>query len=65
MKARTDLHCYAIRRKNWMNLMKEYPIYKKIMNVKFTRFYLHKVYFPIIRLKQIDIDKFDVRNDFE
>ena len=65
IRARTDLHCYAIRRKPWYNLMREYPNYEKILNRKFLNFYLNKVHLRLKKLKQIDIDKYDKRRDFE
>ena len=64
-KARTLLKCYGIRRKNWLNLMDEFPRFNNSLKVKFFNIYVRQVYWPILKFKNIDIAKYNKRRDFE
>lgn len=64
-KARTMLKCYAIRRKNWMNIIEDFPKFNNALKVTFFNNYLRQVYWPILKFKNIDIAKFNRRSDYE
>ena len=64
-KARTMLKCYAIRRKNWMNIMEDFPKFNNALKVTFFNNYLRQVYWPVLKFKNIDIAKFNRRSDYE
>lgn len=63
-KAHTNMMCYSIRRSNWNDIMNEYGELFRIVKQKCFNFYFNQVYRPMIRLKKIDIQSIDARNDY-
>ena len=64
-KAKNQVKCYAIRRKNWMNMMDDFPKYNNALKVTFFNIYLRQVYWPVLKFKNVDIAKFNKRKDYE
>ena len=64
-KSRTVLSCYAIRRKAYKDLLNDFTVFEDCLKVKFFDNYLKQVYWPLIKLKNIDIEKFNVRDDYQ
>jgi len=46
-------------------MVNQFPKFKNILNGKFLSFYLNQIHMPLTKMKKMDIDKFDVRRDFE
>ena len=64
-RAKTDMVCYAIRKANWIALMKEFSIFRNDIAAKFFQFYYLNIYSPILKRKQQDINFYDKRRDYE
>ena len=56
--------CYAIRKKSWFKILKEFPVFKVYVEHKFFSFYLMQIYQPLKLLRQSDIDFYKRRKDY-
>jgi len=63
-KANNDMLCYAVLKKNWMNIMKEFPEFYKIIKEKTLRHYFDHIYKPLMTLKNNEIKEYEMRNDY-
>lgn len=59
------MFCYAIRKKPWLQLMKMYPQFDQIIKQKTLKFYLNQIYHPMVAFKQLDLQFFKRRQDFQ
>ena len=64
-RASTKLKVLSIRRRNWKYLINEFDEFNNIMVVKFAHFYLSQIFQPLMKIKKININFFDVRKDYE
>jgi signal-transduction protein with cAMP-binding, CBS, and nucleotidyltransferase domain len=63
-KAHTDLVCYAIKRKDWYSITKQFPDYLRIVKQKLLKYYFEHVYTPLMKYKRSDIEEFEKRHDY-
>lgn len=62
--AQTDMHCYAIKKANWNEIMQEFPDIYRLIRLKIFDFYFNKMYRPLLRQKMMDINCMDRRQDY-
>lgn len=54
-KSRETLQGYALRRKSYRDLVKDFPVFEDNIKVKFFDVYLKHIYWPLIKLKNLEI----------
>ena len=63
-KAITELHCVAIRKKNWKKLMQDHPYFSNCLKIKILYMYDKHIRIPLINQKLIEIKKYEKRQDY-
>lgn len=64
-KARTTMSCYSLRKKSYKKLADTFTTFEDSLKVRFFGNYLKQIYWPLIKVKNIDIEKFNVRDDYQ
>ena len=63
-KAQTHLVCYGIRKREWLRIMNAFPQFQLEIKNKSLSFYFTKLYMPLTKLKNDDIEFFEQRKDY-
>ena len=63
-QSHTEMVGYMIRKPKWLTLMKNFHNFELILKQKFFQFYLNEIYRPLINEKNITIEYFKKREDY-
>ena len=55
IRAHTYIEGYAVIKKDWNAIMKEFPYFKEEINKKLSYFYYKQIYRPLIEIKNKDV----------
>ena len=64
IRAHTKIQGYAVIKKDWVSIMKEFPYFKSEISKKLSYFYYKQIYRPLIEIKNKNVARIERRKDY-